>query len=187
MPDFVTLSCPSCGGKLNITNDIERFACGHCGNEHVVKRAGGIVSLSPVIEALKKVEVGVDKTASELAINRLQREIDELHSQRIYLITSSPKPKVSNVFAILIGGGIIIAGYSLYIFIMSHVVDNAGCGFIGISFLLLFIGALPYLNRSKKLRIWQETTGTQLSAIEKNIAQKQEDLEYHRKIVARHA
>ncbi|MBE3067272.1 MAG: hypothetical protein IMZ73_07575 [Chloroflexi bacterium] len=55
MPDLVTLSCPSCGGKLNITNDIERFACGHSGREHVVKRAGGIVSLSPVVEALKKV------------------------------------------------------------------------------------------------------------------------------------
>jgi len=74
MPDLITLSCPSGGGELNITNDIERFACGHCGREHVAKRAGGILSLSPVVEALKKVEVGVDKTASELAINRLQRE-----------------------------------------------------------------------------------------------------------------
>ncbi len=113
MPDLVTLSCPSCGGKLNITNDIERFACGHCGREHVVKRAGGIVSLSPVVEALKKVEVGVDKTASELAINRLQREIDEQRSQRTALIASSPKPQVNVVFPFLIVAGILVAVVSL--------------------------------------------------------------------------
>jgi len=113
MPDLVTLSCPSCGGKLNITNDIERFACGHCGREHVVKRAGGIVSLSPVVEALKKVEVVVDKTASELAINRLQREIDELRSQRTALIASSPKPHLNVVFPFLIVAGILVAVVSL--------------------------------------------------------------------------
>lgn len=113
MPDLVTLSCPSCGGKLNITNDIERFACGHSGREHVVKRAGGIVSLSPVVEALKKVEVVVDKTASELAINRLQREIDEQRSQRTALIASSPKPRVNVVFPFLIVAGILVAVVSL--------------------------------------------------------------------------
>lgn len=113
MPELVTLSCPSCGGKLNITNDIERFACGHCGREHVVKRAGGIVSLSPVVEALKKVEVGVDKTASELAINRLQREIDELRSQRTALIASSLKLLVNVVFPFLIVAGILVAVVSL--------------------------------------------------------------------------
>jgi len=113
MPELVTLSCPSCGGKHNITNDIERFACGHCGREHVVKRAGGIVSLSPFIEALKKVEVGVDKTASELAINRLQREIDELRSQRTALIASSLKLLVNVVFPFLIVAGILVAVVSL--------------------------------------------------------------------------
>jgi hypothetical protein len=81
MSDFVTLTCPSCGGKLQITNDIDRFACGHCGNEHVVKRSGGIVALAPVVEGLAKVQVGVDKTASELAIARLEREIADLRER----------------------------------------------------------------------------------------------------------
>lgn len=78
MPDFVTLSCPSCSGKLEITNDVDRFACAHCGNEHVVRRSGGIVSLTRAIEGLKQVQAGVDKTASELAIQRLEREINDL-------------------------------------------------------------------------------------------------------------
>jgi DNA-directed RNA polymerase subunit RPC12/RpoP len=78
MPDFISLTCPTCGGKLQITNNIERFACGYCGNEHLVKRSGGIVTIEPVIEGLKKIQEGTDKTASELAIRRVREDIDSL-------------------------------------------------------------------------------------------------------------
>jgi len=77
MPDFVTLSCPTCGGRLQITKDIERFACGHCGNEHLVSRGGGIVTLSPVVEGLKRIERGTDRIAAEVALNRLTQELRE--------------------------------------------------------------------------------------------------------------
>ena len=53
MSDFITLSCPTCNGKLKITDDIDRFDCVHCGNEHVVKRGGDLVSLKPVVEQLE--------------------------------------------------------------------------------------------------------------------------------------
>jgi predicted RNA-binding Zn-ribbon protein involved in translation (DUF1610 family) len=86
---LVTLTCPSCGGKLQITNDIERFSCGHCGNEHMVRRNGNAISLAPVIEGLKGVKVGVDKTVSELAIKRLSEEIDNLEKE-ISEINSRP-------------------------------------------------------------------------------------------------
>jgi len=82
MANFISLTCPSCGGKLQLTNDVERFACANCGNEHVVKRSGGVVTIAPVIDELKKVQVGVDKTASELAIKRLQEEIRILKEEQ---------------------------------------------------------------------------------------------------------
>ena len=81
MPDYITLSCPSCGHKLQITSDIDRFACAACGNEHMVNRSGGIVTLKPVIDSIKKVQVGVDKTASELAIVRIDKEISQLRQE----------------------------------------------------------------------------------------------------------
>ncbi len=81
MTDFVALKCPSCGGKLQITSDIDLFACGYCGTELRVRRGGGIVSLAPVVERLDKVRAGVDKTASELAITRLKSEIPSVESQ----------------------------------------------------------------------------------------------------------
>ena len=80
MPDFINLTCPNCGGKLQITNDLERFACGFCGNEHIVKRAGGVVSLLPIVSEIKKVSVGVDKTASELAIQRLRKDQNDFYA-----------------------------------------------------------------------------------------------------------
>ena len=46
MPDIINLTCPSCGGKLQITSDIERFSCGYCGNEQLVQRSGGIIILT---------------------------------------------------------------------------------------------------------------------------------------------
>jgi len=81
MVDFVTLTCPTCGGKLEITKDIERFACGYCGVEHVVRRGGGIVSLIPIAEDIKDIKTGVDKTAAELALARLSKETNELEFQ----------------------------------------------------------------------------------------------------------
>ena len=53
----------------------------YCGTEFTVNRGGGIVSLAPVVDGLMRVQRGVDKTASELAIARLQRDADEFTQQ----------------------------------------------------------------------------------------------------------
>jgi len=77
MPNFVTLSCPTCGARLQVSNDLQRFACAFCGNEHIVKREGGAVSLFPTLDGVERVAAGVDRTAIELTIARLEREIRE--------------------------------------------------------------------------------------------------------------
>lgn len=87
MPDFVTLSCPTCGGTLRITDEIDRFACAHCGNEHQVRRGGGIVSLAPVVGRLDSIQVGTDRTATELTIRRLQDEVKKLEDEVHLLVT----------------------------------------------------------------------------------------------------
>jgi len=75
--EIIKLTCPACGAKLELTEDIERFACSYCGNEHIVIRRGGLVTLKPVVEQLEGVRVATDKTASELALVRLEKEIEE--------------------------------------------------------------------------------------------------------------
>jgi len=65
---MVKLTCNACGGKLEITDDIERFACGHCGNEWIVNRSGGIVSLKAIEEQLSKVQEHTKETAEHSKI-----------------------------------------------------------------------------------------------------------------------
>jgi hypothetical protein len=86
---------------------MERFACAYCGTEHIVKRGAGVISLAPVVEGLRKVEIGVDRTASELALKRLKEEIFEIEG-RINLIRNSNYPnsffQALAAFSVVVGG-----------------------------------------------------------------------------------
>jgi hypothetical protein len=78
MPDFITLSGPSCGHKLRITEVIGRFVCAACGNEITVIRSGNIITLKPVKESETTVQTGDERTEAEIAIKRLKIEIENL-------------------------------------------------------------------------------------------------------------
>jgi hypothetical protein len=79
---FDFIKCPTCGGRLRISRELERFACLYCGIEHTVRRSGGVVSLSLVEDGNGKVQAGTGKTAAELALERLGSEIANLESER---------------------------------------------------------------------------------------------------------
>jgi ribosomal protein S27AE len=73
MPEhFINLNCANCGGKLEVYDDMDRFACGYCGTEQIVQRRGGTVALKAVTEAIQTVQIGTDKKAAELAVFRLR-------------------------------------------------------------------------------------------------------------------
>ena len=55
MPEnFITLKCQSCGGNLDVYEDMDRFSCSYCGTEMIVQRRGGTVALKLVQEAIKE-------------------------------------------------------------------------------------------------------------------------------------
>jgi predicted RNA-binding Zn-ribbon protein involved in translation (DUF1610 family) len=78
----IPLKCPSCGAKLEISADMDQFACGYCGTELFIQRKGGTVALKPLTDAINKVQVGTDKTAAELAIPRLQEDLKQLYAEK---------------------------------------------------------------------------------------------------------
>jgi len=45
MSDLITLTCPSCGGKLQVNPNATMLVCEHCGTEHMVHRDGDAVTL----------------------------------------------------------------------------------------------------------------------------------------------
>jgi ribosomal protein S27E len=75
---FISLNCANCGAKLDVYDDMDRFFCGYCGTGLIAQRRGGTVALKAVTEAIKKVQIGTDKTAAELAIARYQSELKQL-------------------------------------------------------------------------------------------------------------
>lgn len=78
----ITLKCPSCGANLDITPDMTSFACGYCGTQQMVQRRGGSVSLKLIGEAIARVQLGTDRTTSELAIRRIREELASVEAQR---------------------------------------------------------------------------------------------------------
>jgi hypothetical protein len=82
VPHLVLLSCPTCGNKLQATADVDRFTCAACGNEFVIRRGDGTVSVAPLVAEMKDVHQAVDRTAAELAMIRLQQELTGLEARR---------------------------------------------------------------------------------------------------------
>ena len=75
------LKCPSCGAPLQVKATVETFACAYCASTVQVERSGGAISLHLLKDALRGVQRGTDRTASELAIRRLNEELAQLNQE----------------------------------------------------------------------------------------------------------
>lgn len=102
MPDLITLTCPTCGAKLKLGIDTNLVYCTSCGNEHLVQRGDGSIYLAPMAANVAQIRTGVDKTAAELAIVRLEKELEaaaQQHEQmegNLKQIASNNKMAVTN-------------------------------------------------------------------------------------------
>ena len=79
---IVKLGCVSCGSNLEISTSMTKLACGYCGTSQTVERKGGAIHLKGIEAAISKVQVGTDKTAAELAIVRIGKELQDLKAAR---------------------------------------------------------------------------------------------------------
>ncbi|NOT05083.1 MAG: hypothetical protein HOP27_10845 [Anaerolineales bacterium] len=177
MPEFATLSCPSCGAKLQIGNDLEKFACSHCGNEHVVKRGGGVISISPIIEQLKSVRTGVDKTASELAIRRLHQEIENLENERAGLKGSAGYTDGNGLA--MIGTGLLIIAFGIA-YLVSNFKFSTVLWCTGGTFVIAFIVIKAVKDGIKS----GNEASERRNMLDKIISEKYMELENHEKIVS---
>lgn len=77
---LIGLKCESCGSKLMVGPDKPRLVCGHCGCEMLVIREGGTIELKSIIDAFDGVQASTQKVASELALKRYEKELEEVTS-----------------------------------------------------------------------------------------------------------
>jgi DNA-directed RNA polymerase subunit RPC12/RpoP len=168
---FINLTCANCGGKLEVYDDMERFACGYCGSEMLVQRRGGTVILKAVTEAIHKVQIGTDKTAAELAIVRLNQELEKLKTDysRMEAQRSSSSGKA--------GCGLVLV-ILLAISMIALVPEKPG---FGISALVLLIGLTVLIARqvAKNKNRWTQT----LAETKSKIDQTEREIDRNRKIV----
>ena len=79
--DFIMMNCPSCGGKLQVRKDVQRYFCMYCGMELLLKQNHeGIYSTVQVRDLrasakLKEIQITV------CAMNLLREQIKELEDQ----------------------------------------------------------------------------------------------------------
>lgn len=116
---ILTLKCKNCGSNLEVSPGMDQFNCAYCGAELLVQRKGGTIALKIVEEAIKKVQVGTDKAAAELAIARYDKSLKELEQESLRL--------KSNVYTeTLLGYG--CGGFLLLIGVGAMVGDSGGVG-----------------------------------------------------------
>jgi ethanolamine utilization microcompartment shell protein EutS len=78
----MALRCAGCGTNLEVEPDVDHLTCGYCCTQQEVIRRGGVVRLQKLEHAIALVQRGTDKTAAELAIPRLERELLEVDADR---------------------------------------------------------------------------------------------------------
>jgi hypothetical protein len=71
-------SCPSCGAGLRFNSTLDKFFCSYCGKEVFVERGSGKTELSAFAAVASRIDRGVARTASELALQRLAKERAQL-------------------------------------------------------------------------------------------------------------
>jgi DNA-directed RNA polymerase subunit RPC12/RpoP len=145
---FINLSCTNCGAKLDVYEGMERFACGYCGTELIVQRRGGTVALRAVMEAVRKVRVGTDKTAAGLAIARYESELNELRLSEAKLSKNSSANTCTGVGC---GGTILVLG----LFLGTQGTEAGwwlvlGCVALGVG---LFYGRREGLAEQQRMRV----------------------------------
>ncbi|MCE5209713.1 MAG: hypothetical protein LLG42_15580 [Chloroflexi bacterium] len=157
MTDFVSLTCPNCGEKLQMPNDVDRFVCGHCGTEQLV-----------------------DKTASELAIKKLEQEITNL-SEIIQETTSREGYKKNIFYVILLVISALFTLASLWAWFQYEVI--IWMVFLITGILVFIMSTVAVRQQSKEFLEQNMKLKESLQPYQAALERKQKELNYHKAVV----
>ncbi len=73
--EVIAMKCPNCGAALEVTPDLETFACAYCGSAIKVARRGGTISLVRMVQAIGSIKTSTERIAAEMALKRLKHEL----------------------------------------------------------------------------------------------------------------
>ena len=107
------LKCTSCGSNLQIPANVDHYDCTFCKTTFSVRRQDGVVSL--IADAVRKVQVGTDKTAAELSLPRLRKDLAGFQNRLSLIRGGQALPilvmyVVAFVISVSMFGGLAITG-----------------------------------------------------------------------------
>ncbi len=75
MNSWITLTCPSCGAKISVTDDAARYRCDYCGNEHLIapQSKPGVAAQAQPIRPEQPVPASVRIEQDGLSARLIQR------------------------------------------------------------------------------------------------------------------
>ena len=100
MEDIIQLTCPACGGKLNVSANTTLLVCQHCGTEHIVRREGSAVTLESFArcprcgrnDRAEKVSAILSSHTQKISSSEIQmRIVPNQYGQPVYQRVSVPK------------------------------------------------------------------------------------------------
>lgn len=140
---LLTLSCPTCGAKLELTPDDDRFACPSCGNEHIVLRSGSEVVLKPVLERLDRVQEQVSLTSAVVLSQQYKTEMDRLEKESKAAWQTAGR----GLFAAGIGGIFLLINF---VFVQWNILINLGVILIAVGAGLGLLGWVQLRSISRR-------------------------------------
>lgn len=185
---LVTLKCPNCGAALKIAPTVTDFACAYCGAQQTVERDGGIISLQLISESVTHIVANTDKTASELAIQRLNAELMGLQHQ-YHKIAAERQTLESGVKTKqkmeLFGTIFVVGGGWLLVAHLAGWVAEGFCAASVFAFILLGLW-LGYVcgEARKALEKIQQDLGPQIEALTRQISATQQSIAYHTNLIS---
>ena len=132
---FISLNCASCGGALEVYDDMERFACGYCGTEIAVQRRGG----TAVLKAVRAPSIQEHIRAAEPGdLVRLKEEAQSLSKRREVMLNDKVERQK---WGYVIGVALLLVGFF---------VVRSGGFVMGLSVLMAGILTISFIRRIGK-------------------------------------
>lgn len=118
----IALRCAGCGANLEVEPGDDHLACGYCGTKQEVVRRGGAIRLKKLEDAISRVQQSTDRTAAELAIPRLERELLQADADRQRLLAAPVRVAARKQLANAVIGMLIVSVVAFFsmISLMQH-------------------------------------------------------------------
>jgi ribosomal protein S27AE len=199
VPDrFTSLTCPNCGGKLEVFDDMERFACGYCGREIAVEWRGGTVALKDLSEFIQHLQTGAERTAAELALVRLRQELSDLNdrvsglqAKAARLPAAQPPSEEPQGWPWITSTILLVFAATAFFFsLASFGVANTFLGILAVTFLANALNAVGKRGQRKQREAFEGWTrskqalDTEIETVKRDIADRARQISYQKGIVA---